>query len=345
MCSTGYSIYCPRGIVFVDSFIQSQSASMAEVISVHSNYPAGNSEGMYDSLYALGSFSNSHLKANAWPQIVVDRKVVSDPDSVFFYYDKYAAVAALADIALKPVYDPASRALDLTATVHCAANASRYNLAMVLTEDSVHGTTTDYDQRNAYANNANGNMIIGNLDFAAQDDPVPAELMYYRNVARTILPSFAGKSGSLPALAMADSTYSYTFPTYSIPAAYNASKMRVIVLLINSQNGQINNANGSSIPNSAVSAVHTVSSSAASVSIYPNPSSEKTSLVITLPREEHVSLGVTNMLGENIRTEDLGMLSAGEHTLPLSLKSLSAGVYFVKVKTDQGILIEKVFVN
>src|SRR5579872_3871245 len=72
ICSTGFGIWCPRGIVFVDSFAQSLNAGNAEIISIHANISADTTnDPMFDSLYYLGCFNNTHVKASAWPQIVI----------------------------------------------------------------------------------------------------------------------------------------------------------------------------------------------------------------------------------------------------------------------------------
>jgi hypothetical protein len=345
MCSTDFAIYCPRGIVFVDSFAESDQYLKSEIISVHANYPPGSiPEPMFDSLYYMGCFTNTHLKATAWPQIVVDRKMVTDPDSIFYDFDLHTSDSTVADISVMPMYNDNTRALDVTVSAHFAVNTSHCNLALVLTEDSVHHTTCDYDQRNKYAGGGTGPMYIGDMDFTLLPDTIPAEMMYYRHVARTILPSFAGKAGSLPSVLKADSIYSYTFPTYTIPYPYRAARMRAIILLINTQTGEIMNANGANIPN-ATDAVDNIQPSAASLTVFPNPFTEKTSVNIALASSSHVTLEVTNMLGERMTKEDLGFIAAGEHSLTLNKGTMPAGMYLITITTDQARFMQKVLLS
>lgn len=339
ICSTNYGIFCPRGIVRVDSFLKAGYGSMAEIINVHSTYTGP--EPMADSVYWNGCFYNANVKCNAWPQLMTDRKWVDDVDSIFYYYNKCAGDSGVADITVTPHYNAGTRALNVTATAHFAVNATGYRLALVLTEDSVHGTTPDYDQRNAYGHGDFGPLSGGGIDWAAQTDTVPAALMYYRFVARGIYPFFTGAFGSLPPTAKADSTYSYTFPTYTVPAGYNASKMRAIVLLLQASTGKIKNANGANLADS-VASVQQLAKGTSSFSVYPNPFTDETSLKISLSAPEHVTLLLSDVLGQTVSMRDMGFMSSGDHLLTLSGKDLSPGVYFITVTTDHGSLTQKI---
>jgi hypothetical protein len=343
VCATGFGIYCPRGIVYIDSFVHGESGTMAEIISVHSSI-AG-TEVMVNSAYYNGCFHNTHLRVDAWPQIMYDRKVLSDPLFIFEKHDSLASIPAEADIIVKPVYNPVTRILDVTATAHFAVAASFYNLALVLTEDSVHGTTAAYAQRNIFSGGGNGEMSGGGIDYVQQPDPVPAELMYYRHVARAILPAFQGANGSLPPLLEANSTYSYTFPPYTVPAKYDASKMRAIVLLIDTASGEIRNANGANLAGAPTSSVRQISGLSPSFVIKVDPFSDENKMTITLLAASHVTIEISNILGQKLILEDLHTLSPGEYTRSIPDRNLLGGIYFITVNTDQGLLTEKFIVK
>ena len=87
-------------------------------------------------------------------------------------------------------------------------------------------------------------MASSSVDFNAQGPVVPSDLMTFRHVARSIIPSYEGEPSSLPTEVWADGQYSFTFPTQVIPQDYDETKMRAIVLLINGSNGEVVNCLG-----------------------------------------------------------------------------------------------------
>lgn len=80
------------------------------------------------------------------------------------------------------------------------------------------------------------------------------------------------------------------------------------------------------------------------VSLYPNPSSANTTLMVNLPKEETVSISVTNTLGQVIYTTTK-TISAGEHTFNLGSESWSSGVYNVNVGTANGFTTKKLTIS
>lgn len=349
-CSPSFGQWSPRGIVKLADFMSTASRTNTEIISVHSTIGSGPKDPMTDSLYSYFSQYNDVLNNSTWPSLSYDRKIANtQPDSIPNYFDKYKNDFGVADINVSLVYNQNSRALNVTALTHFGINAKNYKLALVLTEDSVHGTTIEYSQRNNYAGGANGPMAGGGVDFAAQPDPVPASVMYYRNVARAILPSYFGADNSLPANLTAGQTYNYNFPTYIVPSKFNYIKMRAIVLLINSANGQIVNANGSNLNDAIMDVEEFTYNSKCYVKVSPNPFSEYTNFNFNLPIESKVSYEVSNELGQIVAFENLGILSAGDHNYQFNAKNnknLNSGVYYVTLKTDletikQSIILEK----
>ncbi|MCX6148834.1 MAG: Omp28-related outer membrane protein [Candidatus Kapabacteria bacterium] len=348
-CSPSFGQWSPRGIVKLADFMSTSSRTNTEIISVHSTIGSGPIDPMTDSLYSYSSQNSTYLHMNGWPSISFDRKSNNESDSLPFYYQKYITDFGVADINVSLIYNQNSRALNVTANAHFGINSKNYKLALVLTEDSVHGTTIEYSQRNNYANGANGPMSGGGVDFAAQPDPVPASVMYYRNVVRAILPSYSGADNSLPANLTAGQTYNYNFPTYFVPSKFNYTKMRAIVLLINSANGQIVNANGTNLNDAVMNVEEFTYKSKCYVNASPNPFSEYTNFNFNLPIESTVSFEITNNLGQKVAFEDLGILAAGDHNYQFNAKnnkSLNTGVYYVTLKTNfetirQSIILER----
>jgi len=80
------------------------------------------------------------------------------------------------------------------------------------------------------------------------------------------------------------------------------------------------------------------------LTIYPNPNSGSFTIELNLPSKENVSLKVMNTLGQVVFNEEYTQMS-GVHNIPVNLKPKTAGVYFVKLQTEEGIMIKKVLVD
>ena len=345
-CSTGFSIYCPRGIVFKDSFLRSNLSDMAEVISVHANISGPPYDPMYDTVYATGAQLIPGYEG--WPSVTVDRKENGDPKNIFDLFNKYAADFGVADVGLNITYDTSSRGLSVVAHAHFATAVSvgtgHYNFALVLTEDSVHGNDSSYAQANSYAGGALGPMAGAGIDFAAQPNPVPASLMYYMNVARKISATYLGTTNSIPGNVSMDSTVNYTFPVFTIPAGWNASRMRATVMLINTTTSQILNANGAPLIN-VPTGLNQVSNEQFNFNVFPNPFSNEANIVFNLDKSENITVRVSNLLGQTVSLYQPGTLASGEHTITLSGQYLSPGVYMITLSDNNSSSTRKVILN
>jgi flagellar hook assembly protein FlgD len=79
---------------------------------------------------------------------------------------------------------------------------------------------------------------------------------------------------------------------------------------------------------------------------YPNPFNPQTSISLTISEKGIIELAVFNILGGKIRTLIEGEVDAGEHTVIFDGKNdsgnpVSAGVYFYRLKTQDGALTRK----
>lgn len=68
--------------------------------------------------------------------------------------------------------------------------------------------------------------------------------------------------------------------------------------------------------------------------IYPNPFSDRASASIHIDRTSPVQIVLVDMLGRERLRQDLGTLSAGEHTMSLNADGLEAGTYLVRVSSE-----------
>ncbi len=67
------------------------------------------------------------------------------------------------------------------------------------------------------------------------------------------------------------------------------------------------------------------------MNVSPNPSAVDSKISYTLGKTTEVSLDVFNILGEKVKSVNIGLLAAGKQEYRLSTESLSEGVYFIKV--------------
>ena len=341
ICSSNNGYYSARGIVWKDSFAHSSLSSGAEIISVHTADP------MADTLYSTGAatFLSGSL---AWPEIQADRKSAVDPLFLFDQYNEHKNDFGVADIAVSLSYNTATRLLDVTATAHFAIDVSptvgHYNLALVLTEDSVHSNDTAYSQNNGYSGGALGSLVGAGIDFAAQPPYVSGSLMYYMNVARKIFGTYNGTTASLPTTIAAGSTQTYTFASYTVPDTFIDTRIRAIVMLINTTTGQVLNANGAWLTPSLHTGVEDVSNSTA-LQVFPNPFSNETNLMFKLNKAEEVSVQVTNLLGETVSVFENTLMPSGEHTLVLNGNKLATGIYLVTLKAGNAAVTKRIMVS
>lgn len=74
---------------------------------------------------------------------------------------------------------------------------------------------------------------------------------------------------------------------------------------------------------------------------YPNPFNPSTTIRFSLPRREHVTLRVFDVLGREVATLLDDELSSGEHSVVFNSKNLSSGVYFYRLTAGQFTQIRK----
>ena len=70
---------------------------------------------------------------------------------------------------------------------------------------------------------------------------------------------------------------------------------------------------------------------------YPNPFGRKTQIRFDLKNASHVSLTIYDVLGRKVRTLLNKDMEAASHFVDFDAKGLSSGVYFARLKTDQGV--------
>lgn len=324
--------WCVRGAVYMDS-IASVYPNTVVPIAVHNGDPMVNSA--YDT--GIGAL------ISGYPTLLVDRnKFIGDPTDAFTEYTNHINDFALANLTVNQTFNTSTRLLTVTANANMASSFTNnssvndYRLAVVVTENQVHGTTSTYNQANYYSGGGSGPMAGAGHDFAAEPDPVLAANMYYDFVARTILGGFSGQANSLPASVVAGSTYNYTF-TYTVPASYNVNNMKINALLIDAKNNIIYNANSASL----VLGITSIDAKKQTFTLYPNPATSVLNMDLQLEESDDVTVSIMNSLGEVVMTKNVGTLLSGKNLLTFDVNELASGVYIVNVNTSKGVGMSK----
>ncbi|HNY03376.1 MAG TPA: T9SS type A sorting domain-containing protein, partial [Bacteroidales bacterium] len=83
----------------------------------------------------------------------------------------------------------------------------------------------------------------------------------------------------------------------------------------------------------------------ASISINPNPVKDYAKVNVSLKSNSDMTLSVTNLVGQQVMSQNEGMVNAGSHTFTLDASKLNAGVYFVTVLVNGQKYTEKMIVE
>ncbi|MEI8279370.1 MAG: T9SS type A sorting domain-containing protein [Bacteroidota bacterium] len=327
--------YCVRGIVYMDSlwFLHPNNVSP---IAVHDNL--NGTDNMAISAY--DSYVTSNI--SGYPSVLVDRREVADPSQVLQVYDAENSYFGYADITLSAA-STVSNQFSVTATVKPAINLNGvYHLALVLTEDSVHGTASTWGQHNYYSSSYTGTTagtLVGQgLDYYNLPAIIPAAQMYYKFVARSIT-NTKGDPNTLPGSMTAGTNYTHTY-TVPLTVGWKTTNMRAFVMLIDSTTGHVLNSNYASVP----LGISNVAAGVQGFRMYPNPTTNATTVGFELKNASNVQVEVYDVMGRVVVTAANETMSAGQHFVNVSTANLAAGIYTVKIQTENGNVTDRLSV-
>jgi len=81
------------------------------------------------------------------------------------------------------------------------------------------------------------------------------------------------------------------------------------------------------------------------VTVYPNPATNQTQIVLSLNRASDVQLSVFNTMGQLVNTFNQHIIAGGVHPITLDLTNLQTGVYFVSIQAEGQTLSAKLIVQ
>lgn len=324
--------WCPRGAVALKT-MHDKYSGFFQGIAVHNNDPMENP--YYDAAIAS--------KISGYPSALVDRGTKMDPSAMGGDFIKRVQVApkGIMDIAAK--YDAATSTMNVSVETTIESDISGdFRIACALVEDDVTGTTSGYNQSNAYAGGGSG--VMGG--FEKLPNPVPASQMVYDHVGRLIAPTFAGLPNAFGASATAGQKFVHNF-NFTIEAGWDLTQMHIVSMFID-KTGMIDNGGTIAYADAikkaykdgtAVLASQSLNGPDTRLALQPNPSDKQFEVAIFGPIGSNSSLEILDMQGKVVfQTQTL----MGRMTIPS--QDWSAGVYLVRL-TENGQVSQKKFVK
>jgi thiol-disulfide isomerase/thioredoxin len=297
--------YCPRGAVAMHNTEASLPNDFIG-ITVHNNDPMQLNE------------YNSAADFQGFPSINVDRSLLSQEIGTDFSPVITERKSLIVPAALNLTSSLAGRIATLNASAIFRTNFTNANFrfAVVIIEDGVKGTTSNYNQINYYAGGA---TPMGGYE--NKPNPVPAADMTYNHVGRMLIGGYNGQAGSIPAVLTDGQVVNYTF-TADIPVAYNLDNVKAALLLLDNTTGEIVNAAGP-FTLSGTLATHEAKIGGADIALYPNPAKD----YIKIQAKGKVDLKVIDVNGRIlIERSDV------EPDTSVSVQNLIKGTYIVSIK-------------
>ncbi len=344
--------WCVRGIVYMDSIWRAHPNDV-NVVSVHNSDPMANmntSTTKYDAM--LGTF------ISGYPSMVIDRRYVDDPSGCFGDYATDNSMFGFADMGIK--YTTTGGKVKATVRVQPALNMTGdYRIELILEEDAVHKGggalgSNGWKQHNYYAVGGAGHstpmQTIG-YNFNTSPTDIDTPTMKYPFVARLTVPANLqttpnGISGSLPSSMTSGTVYTYVDSSMTIDANWDATKLRVIALLIDANAtsptyGQV--LNSVSTPGIFVG-VSDVKAGIGSMVVYPNPATDVANVKFDLNNTSNVTITVVDMMGREVATVPTQNMKAGEQQISLSTSNMATGIYNVILHTENGVVSQRLSV-
>ena len=318
---------CPRGTVALNKLHANEPKAFE--IAIHQGDP------MVVSSYDSGS--ESFIDFDGYPYIAVDRVAGIDPNSVVSAVNFRKLTPAPASIS----FDAASvsgNTITITPKISMVATISGdFRLAVVLTEDNVKGTGTDWLQTNYYFDGSHGSLIDQNgTDWKTLPEYVDQSTVFggYDHVARALANNaINGSAGSLPGTLTNGQSYTHTY-TFTKDATWNIANMHAVAMLVKNSTGEVLNSDESAITGGGTTGVIENTATAFGVEVYPNPSNGSANVKVALENESTVSILVYNMIGEVVYQVPATTLAAGAHIYSVNLDDTQSGVYFAHVSVN-----------
>lgn len=340
--------WCPRGAVWMEYMEENYPEDWIG-IAVHNSDPMENID--YDAW--IGT------KISGYPSGLVDRKSDIDPSAFETAFEAAIDDFAWASVDIQPLINDQDEVWVRVRTQFAKSMTKDMRIAVVMVEDNVTGSSSGYGQVNYYSYQYN-NLPLEGAGHNWQTEPgtVPASSMEYDDVARELITSATGLSGSVPQPVAANEVVITSLSEFSWNSDYKKEDSRIIAMLLNNENGSVINAAESKLLNyekvdidgvehyniegdtyllnpedeMVPLAVEPVGAGSLNIKLYPNPASNVL----------HVD-GITSLAMVTIYDMKGTLIMKSELVdQSLDISALQAGIYAVTVESNGKSAIERI---
>jgi thiol-disulfide isomerase/thioredoxin len=314
--------YCPHGAVAMTQ-MRTQYPDKFIGIAIHNGDPM-----------AVTAYDNG-MGFTGFPTASINRKytVNPTPNALEYYFVREDVISPYKIEFQKAEFNSNQTQIGITTKVTSGFNeAVNMRVAFVIVENDVTGTASGYAQVNYYSNAVYGGQLGPMGGYENRTSPIPASQMVYPEVARAILPSFNGATGSIPSNLVKNTPVTYDY-TLTLPSNIkNKQKIELIGLLLESKTSgfkqwQIVNAvklNASSITTTAINTLL----ADAPIKVFGTNSA-------ILFDGEYQDVVIYNVTGQQVATAAANTASV----------AAPAGVYLVKITINGHNYVQKVIVK
>ncbi|MBL7905976.1 MAG: Omp28-related outer membrane protein [Bacteroidales bacterium] len=322
--------WCVRGICFMDYMAETYPETWIGV-AVHNGDPMVNA--VYDDAIAgiIPGFAG-------YPSVTTDRTAGdSDPSELEAGYQRRLSAISPATLDIvNYAWNPDTRLLEFDLQSEFVADInSELRFGVIFVEDSLTGTTSQWNQANYYAGGSNGAMC----GFESMPSTIPAAQMHYDHVAREILDSPFGTEGSLPAEIALGSVITYHY-SYTIPEGWNYDKLHIVGFLLDMTTGEVMNANNE------ISTYVGINSPVfeQGVSVYPNPANDFMNISFMLNQPEVAGVEIFDLFGKKVAAVTGHEYAEGQNLIRISNEGIANGMYLIKLQIGNRVITRNISV-
>lgn len=322
--------WCVRGICFMDYMAETYPETWIG-IAVHNGDPMVNA--VYDDAIPgiIPGFAG-------YPSVTSDRTAGdSDPSELEAGYQRRLSAISPATLDIvNYAWNPDTRLVEFDLQSEFVADInSELRFGVIFVEDSLTGTTSQWNQANYYAGGSNGAMC----GFESMPSTIPAAQMHYDHVAREILDSPFGTEGSLPAEIALGSVITYHY-SYTIPEGWNYGKLHIVGFLLDMTTGEVMNANNE------ISTYVGINSPIfeQGVSVYPNPANDFMNISFMLNQPEVAGVEIFDLFGKKVAAVTGHEYAEGQNLIRISNEGIANGMYLIKLQIGNRAITRKISV-
>lgn len=322
--------WCPRGTVFLEEMSKRFGSNFVGV-AVHNSDPMALAE--YDS--AITSFPGFE----GFPSVVYNREEIIDASEIVSPSLLDMTEAPIAGITVGGDYDEATGDLVTSIEVNFLQDVSaEYNVSVVLTEDGLSGTTSDWAQVNAYSGGGQGPMG----GFENLPSPVPASLMIYDHVGVALIGDYEGVPNVVTGDFVAGDVKSYRFSAADV-SNFVTDNVHVIGVITDASNGEVVNAQSVSFDKALANGLSTGIAETYDntyAEVLPNLVVDQTTIFMSIEEAKNVKASLVNSIGQTVASQNYGQ-QIGQVQLQFDMTSMTAGIYYLHIQADDKLITKK----